>query len=392
MATDPTKTEAMLKWPTPTTVTELRGFLGLTGYYRKFVKHYGLIAKPLTQLLKKKQFLWTTVAQAAFEKLKIAMSTTPILALPNFQEPFTIETDACDLGIGAVLMQHDQPVAYLSKAFTETHKHLSIYKKEFLALIMAVEKWRQYLQGQEFIIKTDHTSLSYLTEQNLHSDMQRKAMTRLMGLQFKVVYRQGKENVAADALSRMGHLFALQVVSSPQPVWLQAVANSYVTDPAAQKLLAQLAVHSPNEQGFLLENGLIRFHGKIWVGQNSAIQTKIVSALHSSAIGGHSGVQATYYRVKGLFYWKGLKQTVVDFVQQCTICQQAKHLNSHPAGLLQPLPIPEGAWCDIYMDFIEGLPKSEGYTVILVIVDRFTKYAHFVKHPYTAKSVAKSSL
>lgn len=206
------------------------------------------------------------------------MSTTPVLALPNFQEPFTIETDACDLGIGAVLMQHDQPVAYLSKAFTETHKHLSIYEKEFLALIMTVEKWRPYLQGQEFIIKTDHNSLSYLTEQNLHSEMQCKAMTRLMGLQFKVVYKQGKENVVADALSRMGHLLALQAVSTPQPLWLQEVENSYVTDQLAQKLLTQLAVHSPNEQGFALDNGLIRFHGKIWVGQNSAIQTKIVSA------------------------------------------------------------------------------------------------------------------
>lgn len=230
VATDPKKTEAMRQWPTPTTVTELRGFLGLTGYYRKFVKHYGLIAKPLTQLLKKKQFLWSSVAQQAFEQLKTTMSTTPVLALPNFQEPFTIETDACDLGIGAVLMQRDQPVAYLSKALTETHKHLSIYEKEFLALIMAVEKWRQYLQGQEFIIKTDHKSLSYLTEQNLHSDMQRKAMTRLMELQFKVVYKQGKENLAADALSRMSHLMALQAVSAPQPLWLQEVGNSYVTD------------------------------------------------------------------------------------------------------------------------------------------------------------------
>lgn len=154
-----------MNWPVPSTVTELRGFLGLTGYYRKFVRHYGLIAKPLTQLSRKKQFVWTTVAQQAFENLKKAMSTTPVLALPNFEEPFIIETDACDQGIGAVLMQHEQPVAYLSKAFTEAHKHLSSYEKEFLALIMAVKKWRPYLQGQEFIIKTDHKSLSYLIEQ-----------------------------------------------------------------------------------------------------------------------------------------------------------------------------------------------------------------------------------
>ena len=137
------------------------------------------------------------------------MTRTLVLALPNFQEPFTVEIDICHDGIGAVLMQQGQPIAYLSKALGEKHKALSIYEKEFLALIMAVERWRAYLQRQEFIIVTDHKSLAYLNEQNLHSEMQRKAMTRLMGLYFKIVYRQGKENVAADALSRVAHLMAL---------------------------------------------------------------------------------------------------------------------------------------------------------------------------------------
>lgn len=158
------------------------GFLSLTGYYRKFVKHYGILAKPLTQLLKKKQFQWSLEAQEAFDQLKQAMTSTPVLAMPNFALPFIIETHASDIGIGAVLMQKDQPIAFLSKALGPSHKHLSIYEKEFLALIMAVEKWRTYLQRQEFVIRTDHHSLSYLIEQNLHSDMQCKAITRLMGL------------------------------------------------------------------------------------------------------------------------------------------------------------------------------------------------------------------
>jgi len=122
-------------------------------------------------------------------------------------------------------MQKGQPIAFLRKALRESHKHMSIYEKEFLALIMAVEKWRQYLQRQEFVIRTDHKSLSYLTAQNLHSDVQRKAMTRLMGLQFKVVYKKGKDNVAADALSRVGHLLALQAVSHSQPQWIQTVVT-----------------------------------------------------------------------------------------------------------------------------------------------------------------------
>lgn len=150
-----------------------------------------------------------------------------------------------------------------------------------------------------------------------------------------------------------------------------------MTDTQAQNLLTQLAIHSPNSQGFSLHQGIIRCKGKIWVGHNASVQTKIIATLHSSAVGGHCGQHATYQRIKKLFCWTGLKQDVENFVGQCQICQQAKHLNSHPQGLLQPLPIPAGAWQNISLDFIEGLPKSEGYTVIIV-VDRFTKYAHFL--------------
>ena len=168
-----------------------------------------------------------------------------------------------------------------------------------------------------------------------------------MGLQFKVVYKKGRDNVAADALSRVGYLVAIQAVSSAQLVWVQEVANSYATDSQAQELLARLTVHSLDAQGYSLQQGIIRFRDRIWVGQNSGLQTKIITALHSSLVGGHFGQHA---RIKRMFVWKGLKQHVEAFIQQCSICQQAKHSNTKLAGLLQSLPIPKGLWQDLSLD------------------------------------------
>jgi hypothetical protein len=212
-----------------------------------------------------------------------------------------------------------------------------------------------------------------------------------MGLQFKIVYRKGAENQAADALSRVGHLLTIQACTEVQLAWIQEIVNSYVTNPDAQQRLIELALDSPDKHGYELQHGLIRFKGKVWLGANSALQTKLILAFHVSAVGGHSGVHATYHRLKRLFAWTGMKTAVTEFIRQCDVCQHAKHLNQHPQGLLQPLPIPAGAWQDITMDFVEGLPLSEGANTILVVVDRFTKYAHFLplKHPFSAPQVAR---
>jgi hypothetical protein len=183
VSTDPEKTTVMQNWPVPLTSTKLCGFLGLTGYYRKFVHNYGLISKPLTQLLMTKGFAWTEQA-AAFQALEDAMVSTPVLDLPNFTLPFVIETDACDTGVGAVLMQAGHPIAYMSKALGIMNHKLSIYEKQFMAVMMVVDKWRQYIQRGPFLILTDHKSLCNLSDQQLTSDLQRKAMSKLIGLQF----------------------------------------------------------------------------------------------------------------------------------------------------------------------------------------------------------------
>ncbi|KAL0375626.1 UNVERIFIED_CONTAM: Retrovirus-related Pol polyprotein from transposon.6 [Sesamum calycinum] len=167
VSTDPSKVECMKIWPQPKNVKELRGFLGLTGYYKKFVKGYGMISKPPTELLKKDNFKWTDDATNAFESLKQAMISAPVLTLPGFSKSFVVEADACDKGIGAVLMQEHRHIAYLSKALSLRNQGLSVYEKEFLAILQAVHKWKHYLIGHHFIIKTDHQSLKHIESRRL---------------------------------------------------------------------------------------------------------------------------------------------------------------------------------------------------------------------------------
>jgi hypothetical protein len=168
VATDPKKIQAVRDWPTPTDVKQLRGFLGLSGYYRKFIKHYGVLSKPLSDLLKKGAlFTWTPQLQRCFDTLKQALVTAPVLALPNFSKVFILETDASDKGIGVELMQGGHPIAYLSKALGPKAQAMSTYEKECMALLLAVSKWKPYLQHHQFTILTDHKSLVHLREQKL---------------------------------------------------------------------------------------------------------------------------------------------------------------------------------------------------------------------------------
>lgn len=170
VATNPEKVTAVSNWPIPSSTRELRGFLGLAGYYRKFVRHFGIIAKPLTELLRKNTiFKWTTIHDQSFQALKHALCSAPVLALPNFSKPFSIETDASASGIGAVLTQEGHPLAFISKSLGPRSSGLSTYEKEYLAVIMAVQQWQQYLKFAEFTIFTDQQSLVQLTGQWLHT-------------------------------------------------------------------------------------------------------------------------------------------------------------------------------------------------------------------------------
>ncbi len=204
IATDSSKIEAMQLWPTPTSTKGLRGFLGLTGYYRKFINSYSAINKPLIKLLRKNSFAWNPATNKAFEHLKQLMTEGPVLAMLDYNKTSVIEVDACGQEIGAVLTQESMPVAFLSKAISKKNLGLSTYEKEFLAILLAVAKWRHYLSPKQFIIETDHESLKHLLEQRISTAIQQKGMFKLLGLDYVIQYKKGRDNKAADALSRRG--------------------------------------------------------------------------------------------------------------------------------------------------------------------------------------------
>ncbi|GAU45589.1 hypothetical protein TSUD_273890 [Trifolium subterraneum] len=301
----------------------VRGFLGLTRYYRKFIKDYGKIARPLTELTKKDGFVWNENAQRAFDSLKKSLTTAP----------------------------DKKPVAYFSKALGVRNLTKSAYEKELMAVVLAIQHWRPYLLGRKFLVSTDQKSLKQLLQQRM------------------VIAEQ--QNWAAKLL--------------------EVVRTEVKHDEQLQQIIHDLQQDINARPGFTYKQGVLLYEGRLVLSAKSTLIPQLLVEFHATPHGGHSGFYRTYRRIAANVYWVGMKNTIQEFVKSCDTCQRQKYLTSSPGGLLQPLPIPDRIWEDISMDFITGLPKSRGYEAILVVVDRLSKYAHFIplKHPYTARSIAE---
>uniref|UniRef100_A0A0D3C3B2 Reverse transcriptase domain-containing protein n=1 Tax=Brassica oleracea var. oleracea TaxID=109376 RepID=A0A0D3C3B2_BRAOL len=297
---DNTKIKAMLDWPSPTTITELRGFLGLTGYYRKFVKDYGIIAKPLTNLLKKGKFEWSSPAEEAFNNLKTVMTTTPTLALPDFSTPFIIQTDASGEGIGAVLTQQGRPIAYMSRSLGVQKQSWSTYAREMLAIVIAVCTWRPYLLGCRFTIQTDQRSLRYLLEQRILTPEQQKWMGKLVGYDYEITYCPGSANAAADALSRRSHSPCLNTVYTQQTDFWDDLREATTTHPYLLRL-GHLADENPGGP-YVRRNGMIYFNNRLVIPHDFSIIKPLLKEFHDTPMGGNSGVLRTRKRISQQFY------------------------------------------------------------------------------------------
>jgi hypothetical protein len=249
VAMDADKIAMVASWPAPRSARALRGFLGLAGYYRKFIRDFGIIAAPLTCLLWRDTFAWDDEADAAFLALKGALTTGLVLQMPDFDRVFTVDSDASGAGFGAVLHQGAGPLAFFSKPFAARHLKLAAYEQELIGSVQDVWHWRPYLWGRHFLVRTDHYSLKYLLDQRLSMVPQHQWVSKLFGFDFVMEYRPGRLNTVADALSRRdtealiegaAATVAAAALSGPSFAYIDDVQRATATVPDAMLLQERL--------------------------------------------------------------------------------------------------------------------------------------------------------
>ncbi|KAL0551449.1 hypothetical protein IC582_010537 [Cucumis melo] len=419
VSVDPAKVEAVTGWTRPSTVSEVRSFLGLAGYYRRFVENFSRIATPLTQLTRKgAPFVWSKACEDSFQNLKQKLVTAPVLTVPDGSGSFVIYSDASKKGLGCVLMQQGKVVAYASRQLKSHEQNYPTHDLELAAVVFALKIWRHYLYGEKIQIFTDHKSLKYFFTQKELNMRQRRWLELVKDYDCEILYHPGKANVVADALSRkVSHSAALITRQAPLHRDLEraeiAVSVGAVTMQLAQltvqPTLRQRIIDAQSNDPYLVEkrglaeagqaaefslssDGGLLFERRLCVPSDSAVKTELLSEAHSSPFSMHPGSTKMYQDLKRVYWWRNMKREVAEFVSRCLVCQQVKAPRQKPAGLLQPLSIPEWKWENVSMDFITGLPRTlRGFTVIWVVVDRLTKSAHFVpgKSTYTASKWAQ---
>jgi hypothetical protein len=304
---DPTKVQAVADWPRPRSARAVRGFLGLVGYYRKFVREYGAVAAPLTALLRKDGFVWTDEATAAFDALKLAITSAPVLALPDFSKPFIVECDASSHGFGAVLLQEKHPVAYFSRPVAPRHRSLAAYERELIGLVLAIRHWRPYLWGRQFLVRTDHFSLKYLLDQRLATIPQHHWVDKLLGFDFAVEFKAGRTNTVADALSRRDtEEPGAMNISAPHFDFIDRLRAEHDADPALRALRDEITADQ-RAAPWSLVDGMVAFAGRLYIPPTSPLLQEVLSAVHND---GHEGVQRTLHRLHRDFHSPNLRTIV----------------------------------------------------------------------------------
>uniref|UniRef100_A0A251SFU3 RNA-directed DNA polymerase n=1 Tax=Helianthus annuus TaxID=4232 RepID=A0A251SFU3_HELAN len=387
---DPSKIVAIKDWSTPTTPTEIRSFLGLAGYYRRFISNFSKIAVPLTALTQKnKPFEWGPKQEEAFQTLKQKLCNAPVLSLPEGNDDFVVYCDASNLGLGCVLMQRGRVIAYASRQLKIHEKNYTTHDLELGAVVFALKIWRHYLYGTKCVVFTDHKSLQHILNQKELNMRQRRWVELLNDYDCEIRYHPGKANVVADALSRKGRvkLHSVQTLSDLQSRVLQAQQFC-----VSQSLMVMELPHQLELKLEAKSDGLLYFKDRLWVPKQDDLRTLVMDESHKSRYSIHPGADKMYKDLRTKFWWPGMKKDVALYVSKCLTCLKVKAEHQRPSGLLVQPEIPVWKWESIAMDLITKLPRtSKGHDAIWVVIDRLTKSAHFlpIREDLSADKLAK---
>ncbi|GJY04480.1 reverse transcriptase domain-containing protein [Tanacetum coccineum] len=392
---DPSKMDALKNWKTPTTPSEIRSFLGLAGYYRRFIANFSKIAKPLTSLTQKNQkYVWGVEQEEAFQTLKNNLCDAPILTLPDGVEDFVVYCDASNQGLGCVLMQRGKVIAYASRQLKTHEKNYTTHDLELGAVVFALKTWRHYLYGTKSVIYTDHKSLQHIFDQKELNMRQRRWIELFSDYECEIRYHPGKANVVADALSRKERLKPRRVRALAMTVQIGMRERIQVAQSEAPRQVNILMenLHGLDQQREKKEGESLYFMDRIWVPLIGDVRTILMDEAHKTKYSVHPGANKMYYDLRDRYWWPVMKRDIATYVSKCLTCLKVKAEHKRPSGLLQQPEIPEWKWDKITMDFITKLPRSKsGNDVIWVIVDRLTKSAHFlaIREDYSTERLTK---
>ena len=417
----PDKVGSIEEFPTPKTKKQLQTFLGLAGYYRRFMPSFSSVAVPLYDLLRTKaQWAWNNLHESAFKKLKSLLTKEPVvLALPRTDQEFELFTDASDVGLGAVLSQNGHVVEYASRRLNPAERNYSVTERELLAMVWAIEKWKKYLFGKRFLLSTDHRPLTFLKTVREPKGRIARWISRIQEYDFRLEHTPGKDNCVADCLSRayatvdplehetlpegMSPVCALMFYDDPK-----ALANEQRNDLELGPVIDALQRRCKNEptcggqrrlyeiwkQLSLSSEGVLT---RSFTHRNNAVRVPVIPAAKRSQLieqfhgSAHMGMEKTHDLLRINAYWPGMETDVQKFVSACKRCQLAKPMKNVNKAPLQPIHTsgPNEIWA---MDIMGPLSyTSTGKRYILVATDLFTRWIETVALPdQSAVSVARA--
>lgn len=397
---DPEKVAAILNIAPPRSVKEVRRFLGMTSWYRRFIPNFASLVSPISSLLRKgAPFVWSEDCNSSFETIKEKLVSSPVMSCPDFEKPFVIQTDASDYGLGAVLSQDfsdgERVISFISRSLTSSERKFSTTEKECLAVLWAIEKFRPYIEATRFTVVTDHFALLWLSNLKDPSGRLARWCLRLQQYDFEVVHRRGRDNVVPDALSRS--VPAVDELATAGPLFPDLKDGWY------SNMIERISGRPLGFPQWRVSNGTIyhrmknaypglddpAYDWKVVVPKSH--RRRVIEQCHALPTAGHTGVYKTHHRLQQKYYWPKMKADVAKYVRSCQVCLAQKPEQRAPAGLMAGRPEVTKPWELVSVDLVGPLPRSSsGHVHILSVQDYFSKFCVFVPlRTATAKAIVK---